>query len=66
MLPFQESMDHMARNQEFQMSSDPTWKTWIMNKDFEVCCGHGHSFHLKKPIFFALITILVVISVRPC
>ena len=66
MLPFQESMDHMARNKEFQMSSDFTWKTWIMNRDFEeknVCCGLGHTFHLKKPIFFALFTILVVILV---
>ena len=53
-------------NQEFQMSSDFSWKTWIMNRDFEektVCCGLGESFHLTKPIFFALVTILVVILV---
>ena len=53
-------------NREFQMSSYFTWKTWIMNRDFEeknVCCGLGQSFHLTKPIFFALVTILVVILV---
>ena len=55
-------------NQEFQMSSDFSWKTWIMNRDFEeknVCCGLGHSFHWRSQSFCPCYCFGSNISVQP-